>query len=171
MERKLIEAALFISQKPLDLHELAKITGMSSLGFLKESLDKMQKEYEDRGIEIIESQGTWQMQVRPELLPKVASLTKYQDLPEGPKRSLALILYKEPVKQSEVIHIQGNKAYSYIKRLKKLGLITSKKEGHTKILSVTKELENYFGQKKEAIKEQFAALEQQTEEPKTPEKE
>jgi len=164
-QKKLIEAALFITQKPLDLQDLAKITGLSSLGFLKEGLDELKKEYEGKGIEIIEMEGRWQMQVRPELLPQVASLTPHHDLPEGPKRSLALILYKEPVKQSEIIRIQGNKAYSYIKNLKKSGLVKAEKQGHTKILSVTKELERYFGQPKEKIKEQLGSLETAAEKP------
>ena len=153
--KKLIEAALFVSQKPLDLHDLAKITGLSSLGFLKESLEALQKEYEDRGIEIVETGERWHMQVHPHLLPAVSKLTPHQDLPEGPKRALALILYKEPFKQSDLIKMQGNKAYAYIKRLKKLRLIKAEKQGHTSILSVSKEIERYFGQPKNKIKEQL----------------
>ena len=166
-QKKLIEAALFISQKPLDLHDLAKITGMSSLGFLKEQLEQLQEEYKEKGVEVVQVGDRWHMQVRPDCLEKVAHLTPYQDLPEGPKRSLALILYKEPVKQSEIIKTQGNKAYSYIKRLKLMGLVKAEKEGHTKILSVTKELENYFGQQKDKIKEQLTVLEK----PEIPEQE
>ncbi len=157
-QKRVVEAALFMTQKPLDLHELAKVTGLSSLGFLKDCIEELKKEYEGRGLEILESEGAWQMQVRPELLPQVAGLTPHQDLPEGPKRSLALILYREPVKQSEIISIQGNKAYSYIKALKKRGLVKAEKKGHTKILSVTRDIERYFGQTKERIREQLEAI-------------
>ena len=160
--KKLLEAALFISQKPLDLHDLAKITGLSSLGFVKEALEALQKEYEGKGIEIVQIGEGWQMQVPPSFLQQVAHLTPYHDLPEGPKRSLALILYKEPAKQSDIIKIQGNKAYAYIKVLRKMGLIKGEREGHTRILSVTKELETYFGQSKEKIKEQLT-LEEKSE--------
>lgn len=153
--KKLLEAALFMSQKPLDLQDLARITGLSSLGFLKESLEALQKEYEGRGLEIAQVGGGWQMQVRTELLPKVAHLTPYQDLHEGLKRALALILYKEPFKQSDLIKIQGTKAYAYVKKLQQLGLVRGEQEGHTKILSVTRELEAYFGQPKEKIREQL----------------
>lgn len=153
--RKVIEAALFMTQKPLDLQELAKISGLNSLGFLKETLEGLQKEYEGRALHIVQVGEGWQMQVRPELLHHVAGLTPHQDLPEGPKRSLALILYKEPVKQSDIIKTQGNKAYAYIKTLQKRGLIKSELKGHTKILTVTKDIENYFGQPKEKIKEQL----------------
>lgn len=161
-QKKVIEAALFMSQKPLDLHELAKITGMSSLGFLKETIEELQKEYEGHGVRVVQVGEGWQMAVHPELLPQVAHLTPYQDLPEGPKRSLALILYKEPVTQAEIIHLQGTKAYSYIKRLEKMGLVRVEKKGHTKTLSVTRDLEAYFGQKKEKIKEQLIRLEEKS---------
>ncbi|MBI4020770.1 MAG: SMC-Scp complex subunit ScpB [Candidatus Aenigmarchaeota archaeon] len=156
--KSVIEAALFMSQKPLDLHELAKITGLSSLGFLKEALEGLQKEYAKHGIQVTCQDGRWHMQVRPELLPQVASLTPYQDMPEGPKRTLALVVYKEPVKQSDIIHIQGNKAYAYVKHLKKIGLIKAEQEGHTNILTTTKGLETYFGMGKDAIKKQLAVV-------------
>lgn len=153
--KKLLEAALFISQQPLDLQELSRISGLSSLGFLKESLEELKKEYEGRGVEVVQVGDRWHMQVHPQHLNEVAHLTPHHDLPEGPKRALALILYKEPVKQSDIIKTQGNKAYAYIKALRKHGLVKAEKEGHTRILTVTKELENYFGQSKESIKQQL----------------
>lgn len=156
---KIIEAALFISYRPLMVDELAKIIGVNSLGYVKDILEKLQKKYSDSGIEIVSTPQGWQMQVRSEFLSKVSHLTPYSDLSEGCKRTLALILYKEPVKQSDIIKIQGNKAYSYIKHLVKLGLIKIEKQGHTKILSVTKELERYFGEEKEKIKEKLQKLE------------
>jgi len=158
--KKLVEAALFMSQSSLDLQDLAKITGMSSLGLLKEIVEELEKEYSDRGLEIISKDGQWRMQVRPELLPTVASLTPHQDLPEGHKRTLALIVYKEPVKQSEIIKTQGTKAYAYIKQLRKRGLVKGEKEGHTRILTSTKELENYFGMSRKEIKEQLTIVEE-----------
>lgn len=153
MHKKLVEAALFMSPKPLDLNDLGKITGINSLGYLKELLDNLQKDYEDRGLEITKTQDGWHMQVKQELLSKVSHLTPYSDLPEGCKRTLALVVYKEPVKQAEIIKIQGNKAYTYIKYLEKRGLIKTEKQGHSKILKVTKEFENYFGQEKEKVRE------------------
>jgi len=157
-QKHILEAALFVTQKPLDLHTLAKITSIGSLGFLKEMIESLQKEYSERGMEITETTDGWQMQVRSEILPAVASLTPHQDMAEGPKRCLALILYKEPVKQSDIIKTQGTKAYAYIKDLKKMGLVKKEKQGHTSILTVTKELENYFGQSKERIREQLATV-------------
>jgi len=156
---KILEAALFISAKPLMLDDLGKILGVNSLGYVKTILEKLQKEYEQRGIEIANTREGWTMQVKPEILPNVSHLTPYSDIPEGCKRTLALIAYKEPAKQSEIIKIQGNKAYSYIKLLARKGLISIEKKGHTKVLKLTKEFERYFGAEKEKIKEMLTAKE------------
>ena len=162
MHKKIMEAALFISTQPLTLDQLARLAGINSLGHVKELVEELQKDYRDRGIEIANGADGWAMQVRATLLPKVAHLTPYSDLAEGPKRTLALITLKEPVKQSEIIRIQGNKAYTYIKDLKKRGLIMAEKEGHTKILKLTQEFERYFGEEKDKIKQQLQMHLQET---------
>ncbi len=153
--KKTMEAALFISSNPLTLDQLARITGINSLGHVKELIEGLQKDYDGRGIEIFGSADGYAMQVKPQVLPKVAHLTPYSDLGEGPKRTLAIITLKEPVKQSVIIKMQGNKAYTYIKDLKKRGLVITEKEGHTKILKLTQEFERYFGEEKSKVKEQL----------------
>jgi len=155
--KKLIEAALFMSADPLNINELSKITGLGSLGQLKELINELVREYSERGIQISEAPTGWKMEVRQELLQNVAHLAPYSDLSEGCKRTLALIVYKEPIDQSEVIKIQGNKAYSYIKKLVRTGLVKAEKVGRTKKLHLTKEFEKYFGQEKGKIKEQISA--------------
>jgi segregation and condensation protein B len=153
--KKLIEAALFMASKPLRIEELSKITGVHSLGTLKNEIEALKKDYEKSAMEIVEtSEGYW-MQVRNEFLPKVASLTPYSDLSEGHKRTLALIVLKEPINQSEIIKIQGNKAYTYIKFLDAKGLIKKEKSGRTKILRLTQEFERYFGEEKSKIREKL----------------
>jgi segregation and condensation protein B len=156
-QQKILEAALFMSSRPLMLDEIGKILGVHSLGYVKEMLEKLQKEYADKGIEIANTPQGWTMQVRPEFLGKVAHLTPYADMSEGCKRALAIIAYKEPVSQAEIIKIQGNKAYSYLKQLQKRNLIKAEKKGRTKIIKLTQEFERYFGEEKEKIKEKLVS--------------
>lgn len=151
----LLEAALFMSPEPLSTESLSKITGIHSLGYLKDMLLKVREDFTGRGFHLVEGNEGWQFQVDNRFLHKVASLTPYSDLPEGEKRCLALVAYKEPVLQSDVIKIQGNKAYAYIKHLIKKGLIKSEREGRTKSLSLTQEFERYFGEDKERIRDQL----------------
>ncbi|MBU5690344.1 MAG: SMC-Scp complex subunit ScpB, partial [Candidatus Aenigmatarchaeota archaeon] len=60
-------------------------------------------------------------------------------------RALGIIALKQPATQSDVVKIQGNKAYGYIKELEKRGLIKTEKFGRTRKLITTKEFERYFG--------------------------
>lgn len=155
MSKEVLEAALFISSSPMGMDQLARVSGINSLGHLKEVMESLQKDYEGRGLELAETPEGWVMQVRPGLLPRVAHLTPYSDLAEGPKRTLALVTLKEPVRQSDIIKSQGNKAYSYIKELARRGLVVVEKEGHTKTIKLTQEFERYFGEEKARIKEQL----------------
>jgi len=86
-------------------------------------------------------------------LNKVASLTPHSDLSEGMLRSLGIIALKQPATQSDVVKIQGNKAYGYIKELERRGLIKTEKFGRTRKLITTKEFERYFGKSINEIRE------------------
>ncbi len=157
MEKQIIEAALFMSPKPLKVEEIGKIAGINSLGFVKQILEELKKDYGGRGIELVQTPEGWQLQARQDILPKVAHLSPYADLSEGCKRTLALVAYREPVKQAEIIRIQGNKAYSYVKQLEKMGLVRGTVKGNTKILGLTKEFDAYFGEEKDKIKARLAS--------------
>jgi|GEM_PF-292954 len=152
----LAEAALFLSPKPLMLDELARIMGVSSLGYVKETLNRLARDYDGSGIEVVSSAAGWGMQVKPQYLGSVAHLAPYANISEGPKRALALILFKEPLKQSDLIKMQGNKVYEYLKVLERMGMIRREPWGRTKKLTLTREFERYFGEEKDAIRQRLA---------------
>jgi len=60
------------------------------------------------------------------------------------QETLAVIAYKQPVKQSVIIKIRGNKAYDHIKKFRDIGLVQAKKVGHTNELSLSDEFFEYF---------------------------
>jgi segregation and condensation protein B len=153
--KRLIEAALFMSASPLDMNRLSKIAGVNSLGYLKGTLLELRDEYENRGFHLIESPRGWSFAVDARFTDKVSSLTPHADLSDGAKRTLALIAYKEPMPQSEVVKVQGSQCYSYIRDLSERGLVRVEKRGRSKVLSLTKEFEHYFGQEKEKIREKL----------------
>lgn len=159
-KKALIEAALFMSSNPLSLKELSKISGITSENKIKEILTQIKKdlESEKRGFELVILPGGYQLRVKQEFLDKVSSLTPHSDLTEGMLRSLGIIALKQPATQSEVVKIQGNKAYGYIKDLEKRGLIRTEKFGRTKKLITTKDFERYFGKSISEIKEALKSV-------------
>jgi len=161
-KRALVEAALFLSETPLSLRRLSRISGIRERE-LKKILDSMKKELnsEEHGIELIESEEGYYLQVKDEYLGKVADLASHTDIPRGPLRTLSIVALKQPILQSEIVKIQGNKAYGYIKYLESKGLIRTEKSGKTRLVRTTKEFERYFGKSLKEIQERLREVYQE----------
>ncbi len=143
---KKIEAALFLAARYLSLNELVLLTDINPL-MLKELMEKLIEKYnsEESAIEIISKENMWKMDVRQEYVSMVNRLaTGSSEFTKAEQETLAVIAYKQPVKQSVIINIRGNKAYEHVKRFIEMGLIKAKKLGHTKELKLSDEFYDYF---------------------------
>lgn len=142
----LVEAALFISSNPLDVNSLKDISEIEK-DDIKEALEDIREKFEDEshGIELFKSPRGYQFRVKPDYLEEVSHLTPYSDLTRGQLKVLALVAFKGPIKQSNIVKIIGNRAYSYIKDLEQQKLVRSEKHKRTKKLEITQEFKNYFG--------------------------
>jgi len=149
---KKVEAALFISARFLTLQELVMLTDINPL-MIKELLIKLIEKYnrEDSAIEIIVKDNMWKMDVRQDYVSMINKLaTGSAEFSKAEQETLAVIAYKQPVKQSVIIKIRGNKAYEHIKHFRDIGLVFAKKEGHTLDLKLSDDFFEYFHlQKKE----------------------
>lgn len=143
---KKIEAALFLSARYLTLNELVTLTDINPL-LLKELLEKLVEEYvqRDGAIEILKREDMWKMDIKREYFSMINKLaTGSAEFSRAEQETLAIIAYKQPVKQSVIIKIRGNKAYDHIKHFIEIGLVKAKKQGHTKELSLSEEFYDYF---------------------------
>jgi len=139
-----VEAALFISGRFLNTEELVKLTDINSM-MMKEILHRLEKKYSSGVIRIIKRNESWKMDVTEKyhyLINRLA--TGNVEFTKSEQETLAVIAYKQPIKQSVVIRIRGNKSYDHIKKFRELGLVNAKKEGHTLILSLSEEFYEYF---------------------------
>jgi len=162
-KKALIESALFMANEPLSLKELSQLIEDEKAA--KNIIEELKKELtrEERGIILIESKDGYQLRVKPEYVPMVRHLTPYQDLNKGLLRVLALVAYKQPITQSEIVKVIGNRAYEYVKSLESRGLIRAVKQSRTKALIATKEFASYFGlEKPEDAKKFFEKLNNDT---------
>jgi segregation and condensation protein B len=152
-EKALIEAALFVSDKPLTKEKLGAMLKMDP-DEIKTYIIRLQTDYriEDRGFELVETPEGYELRVKPEYRDRVARLAPFADLSEGMMRTLAIIAAKQPVKQSLIVKYQGNKSYKYISLLEAKGLIKCEKYSRTKLCTTTPEFEKYFGTSAEQIK-------------------
>jgi len=155
-KKALIEAAFFVSSKPLSPKYLSKLFSIPEeevIFIIEEISNELKKD--ERGIMLIQTSEGYELVVKPEYRSLVSRIAPFSDLSEGVKRALAIIIAKQPVKQSVIVKIQGNKAYDYLRILEKKGLIKAEKFGRTKIISLTKNFEEYFGKSVEEIKKEL----------------
>lgn len=152
--KALLEAALFVSDRPLSLNRLVNIVGVGTEDDVERLIDELQKELaaENRGIELVETPEGFELRVKPEYREKVAKLAPFADLSDGMMRTLAIVAVKQPIKQSTIVHYQGNKTYGYIKALEAKGLVKTEKYGRTKLVTTTEDFEKYFGKSSEELK-------------------
>jgi segregation and condensation protein B len=143
---KKVEAALFISARYLSIQELVELTDINPL-LLKELLEKLRDYYQkmDSSIEILNKDDFWKMDIRQEYFKMINKLaTGKAELSKAEQETLAIIAYKQPVKQSVIIKIRGNKAYDHVKHFTDIGLVKSRKAGHTNELSLSESFYDYF---------------------------
>ena len=143
---KKLEAVFFVSGRFLNMQELISLSDLNPI-IINELIEKLQDKYEkqESAMEIVEKNGLWKMDVRQEysgIINKLA--TGSAEFSKAEQETLAIIAFKQPIKQSVVIKIRGNKAYGHVKKFAELNLIKKKKEGHTNILSLSDEFYDYF---------------------------
>lgn len=141
---KKVEAALFIAGKFMSIQELVAFTDVNPI-ILKKILEDLSEAYKDSGIEIVNKNNLWKMDVSPNYTWMVNKLAGgNSEFTRAEQETLALIAYKQPMKQSIVIKIRGNKAYDHIRNFVERGLINKKRMGHTSELTLNDNFFDYF---------------------------
>ena len=143
---KKIEAALFLSARYLSIQELVELTDINPL-LLKELLEKLRQIYVERdsSVELINRDELWKMDIKQEYFDMINRLaTGSSEFSKAEQETLAIIEYKQPVKKSVIIKIRGNKAYDHIRHFIDIGLVKSKRIGHTLELNLAEGFYDYF---------------------------
>jgi segregation and condensation protein B len=140
-----VEAALFAAGKPILVEEICEASGLRP-EVVKDALKEIQKEYaaRDTVLEVSKAGTKWAMQVRSKASEPAAKFAP-MEIPLKTLKTLALIAYHQPMKQSELVDMLGSKVYDHVPELIERGLIRAREEGVTKILTVTVLFPEYFG--------------------------
>lgn len=145
---KLVEAALYVAGRPLDLSEICSVLKTRSREKAKKLVKMLMQEYacRDSALEILEVKGErYVMQLKAEFTPYVRRIVKRPLLSTGPLKTLSYIALRQPVSQKRVIDVRGRHAYRHISLLKEMGLITSERRGRATFLRTTDYFADYFG--------------------------
>jgi len=144
----LVEAALYVTGRPLDLNELCSVLKTRSKNKTRRLAKMLMKEYANRNtaLEILELKDErYVLQLKTELTPHVKKLVKKPLLSTGPLKTLAYIAYRQPVSQKRVAEMRGHHVYGHIKQLKEMDLVMGERKGRSTFLRTTEYFADYFG--------------------------
>ncbi|MFH2020797.1 MAG: SMC-Scp complex subunit ScpB [archaeon] len=141
-----IEALLFASGRFVNIETLLNLTGASGKQVLINNINRLKQEYDERQspLMVVEEKDGWKLTVREPYLPLVRKIVSETELPKTILETLAVIAWKAPVLQSEIIDIRHNKAYEHIAELEELGFIRKDLKGRSYLLSLTEKFFEYF---------------------------
>ncbi|RUO60552.1 SMC-Scp complex subunit ScpB [Pseudidiomarina insulisalsae] len=153
--KQLIEALLFVTESPLSVAQLADYLsehGMdASRNQIREVLQELQFDYQERGIQLHQVASGYRFQTRAELGGIIAGL--WQEKP--PKYSqalletLALIAYRQPITRGDIEEVRGVSVSSQImKTLQERGWVKvvghREVPGRPQLYATTNEFLDYF---------------------------
>jgi segregation and condensation protein B len=154
--RAALEALIFASPQPITPREISRVLQGVPREDWERQLEVLRADYarDERGLQVIEVAGGYQITTRPEYNDWVRELLD----PRTPTRlsiqaleTLAVIAYKQPVTLPEIIDLRGVKSGGVVKTLleKRLIRITGRKEvvGRPMLYGTTKQFLLHFGLK------------------------
>lgn len=168
-----LEAVLFTTGNFMTLEELSRILNVGSFGIVKEALEELRNDYLQRGssLELINDGDKWKLNVKSQYGYLTNKLMGDTEFDKPTTKTLAVIAFKNPALQSEVIKTRGNKAYDHVKTLIENELVTSEKEGRTRLLKLTPRFYDYFNVNKQDIEGRLDGLKELENKLKSEEKE
>jgi segregation and condensation protein B len=152
--KRIIEAILFVSEKPVMLTELKDVLEEVDIGLIKETLSSLKSEYEslNGGLRINEVAGGFRMATEPSLSIWLNKLyrSRYTDKLTKPSlETLSIIAYKQPITKAEIELIRGVNVDGVINTLleRELIKIVGRKEtiGRPILYGTTNQFLEYFG--------------------------
>ena len=141
-----LEAILFGSGRSMSLEELSEMLGEPK-GVIHVGLSNLRKIIDQRegcALQLTDVSGRWIFEVRPELssfLPE----TFRADIPQRLLPAAALIAYHQPMAQSQLVDMLGQRAYDHVRDLSSRGLVDRRRDGLTRRLTTTRRFAEYFG--------------------------
>lgn len=141
-----IEAILYLKAQPTSLDDIVSLT--------KESIDEVQNAliqlmsdyaYRDSALEIVETPQGYSLQLRHNYQSLLEHLIP-TELSPSTLKTLAAIVLKNPILQSDLINLRGSSAYQHVNELVDAGFIRKRRqeEGRSYWLEITNKFHQYF---------------------------
>ena len=147
-EQRLVESVLFSASKPVSLDEIKEATGLSPKK-INEALEDLIKNYnverkDETSMEVVKAGNKYTMQVKKKYVDQSTMVAK-PEIQSELLKTLALIAFHQPVKQSNLRRMIGQKVYEHVDELATMKLINAKPYKTTEMITTTKLFPEYFG--------------------------
>ena len=141
-----LEAILFSIGKKITLEDLSKLCKINNAKIIEAKLKELQQDYEQKesSMMLVSEKDVWKLTVRERYMHLVRNLSIDTELNKSVTETLAILAFKYPILQSELIKIRSNKAYEHIRKFIELGLLKAKRLGHTKELNLSDNFYEYL---------------------------
>ena len=144
---KKVEAVLFAVGKEISSERIASLCDLS--------VDKTNSLIELLQLQIIKKDNGWKLTVLDEFIPLVSNLVSSTDLERPLMDTLAVVAWRYPVVQSEIIKLRSPAAYDHMAKLVEMGFIVKERFGRTYKVKLTKKFFAYFDLPSEESKQAF----------------
>jgi len=147
-DKRLVESILFSASKPVSINDIKEGTSLTYKK-IKKILDELIEDYnvnrkEETSMEIVRAGDKYAMQVKKKYADQSIMIAK-PEINNNLLKTLTLIAFHQPLKQSNLRRMIGIKAYEHVDELATKKLVHTKKHGTTEMLTTTKLFPEYFG--------------------------
>lgn len=156
LEEKKVEAILFAVGREITTERIASLCSLD-LKKVEEIMGKLVSAYDqaENSLKIIKKEEGWKLTVEDEFVPLVSNIVSSTELERPLMETLAVIAWKYPIVQSDVIKLRSPAAYEHMKQLEEQGFIIKEKFGRTYKVKLTKKFFEYFDLPSEEAKKAF----------------
>jgi segregation and condensation protein B len=125
---RLLEAALFASNRPVPVEELAGLDAEASPAAVSAALGEIRDTYQanGHGVELVELGEGWQILTRPEFtdaIERAQLAARPHRLSGAALETLAIVAYRQPIGRAEIEEIRGVNCGAILKSLQERALI------------------------------------------------
>lgn len=147
-EKRLVESVLFSASSPISINEIKQATNISKKT-VKDMLEELIQDYNETrknqtSMEVVKAGDKYTMQVKKQYAEQSIMVTK-SEIDDNLLKTLTLIAFHQPLKQSNLRRMIGAKAYDHVDDLADLKLIHARKHGATEMLTTSRLFPEYFG--------------------------
>lgn len=140
-----VEAVLFTVGKEITSERIGSLCSLT-LPEVENIMKQLQEEYaqRDHSLKLEKRENGWKLTVRDEYIPLVSSIVESTEMEGALMQTLAVIAWKYPIIQSEIIKLRGSSAYEHMKLLEEQGFIAKEKYQRTFKVKLMPKFFEYF---------------------------